>query len=454
MTEKTAEVLAALLKAPSKRLRDVAAEVCEGLDEREREKVVSESRDFMKRVAKPSKKSDDPLEAPPFLIDRLSFAWTLLRQIDHRIRNFTLPSPPKPASRFQAPPDADSFQREAVVADLADTFFDGTLASPLRTALFGLLGVGDKGEFLVLYRTFLKSNKLRKLELNILRADGSLIEPNVKRLIRWIVRRLNMRYVDVVEGEGVTHFSFAMEQAFGQFLEYAGLKKDHPACSKLKQLVDDELTEWLQYGCLDGAAIPESRSEHLALIKAFQEANILKERVHFAATPADPIKDRRIADLEAELAKAHEEIRSLTAQLAAAKTAPLPASAKPIEADAVGEDRTPQAVRDICKAIESKYPLDTLSDAQHSDDPMLSLRSVLGHLFFVLRRQGLTSYPTEDTFDLPYEKVGLYECLGFEVKSGQTRSAEVVQRGWAIKAEGRLLPIRRAQVRLSDDSAT
>jgi hypothetical protein len=454
VTEKTPEVLAALLKAPSKRLRDVAAEVCEGLDEREREKVVSESRDFMKRVAKPSKKSDDPLEAPPFLIDRLTFAWTLLRQVDVRIRGFTLPTPPKPANRFQAPPDADSFQREAVVAELSGAFFDGTLPDPIRSTLFDLLSVGDKGEFLVLYRTFLKSSKPRKLGINILRADGTLIEPNAKRLIRWSVRRLNMRYVDVIEGEGVIHFSFAMELVFGQFLEYSGLKRDHPACNKLKELVNDELTEWLQYGCLDGSAIPESRPEHLALIKAFQEANNLKERVHFAATTVDPIKDRRIAELEAELAKAHEEIRSLTAQVSAATAAAQPASAKPVESDQAGEDRTAQAVRDICKAIESKYPLDTLSDAQHSDDPMLSLRSVLGHLFFVLRRQGLTSYPTEDTFDLPYEKVGLYECLDFEVKSGETRSAEVVQRGWAIKTGGQLLPIRRAQVRLSDDSAT
>jgi len=454
VTEKTPEVLAALLKAPSKRLRDVAAEVCEGLDEREREKVVSESREFMKRVAKPSKKSDDPLEAPPFLIDRLSFAWTLLRQIDVQIRSFTLPSPPKPANRFQAPPDADSFQREAVVADLANTFFDGALADPLRTTLFGLLSVGDKGEFLVLYRTFLKNTKPRKLELNILRADGTLIEPNAKRLIRWIVRRLSMRYVDVVEGEGVTHCSFAMEQVFGQFLECAGLKKDHPACSKLKELVNDGLTEWLQYGCLDGAAIPESRPEHLALIKAFQEANTLKERVHFAATTADPIKDRRIAELEAELAKAHEEIRSLTAQVSAAKAAPQPASAKPIEADAAGEDRTAQAVRDICKAIESKYPLDTLSDAQHSDDPMLSLRSVLGHLFFVLRRQGLTPYPTEESFHLAYGEAGLFECLEFDLKPGDSREVEVIRRGWAIKAGGRLLPIRRALIRLSNLSST
>ena len=104
----------------------------------------------------------------------------------------------------------------------------------------------------------------------------------------------------------------------------------------------------------------------------------------------------------------------------------------------------------MCKAIESKYPLDKLADAQHSDDPMLSLKSVLSHLFFVLRRQGLTAYPTEDAFDLPYEKAGLFECLSFEVPPGESRQIEVVQRGWAIKSGDRLLPIRRAQVRIAE----
>ena len=81
---------------------------------------------------------------------------------------------------------------------------------------------------------------------------------------------------------------------------------------------------------------------------------------------------------------------------------------------------------------------------------MLSLKSVLSHFFFVLRRQGLTSYPTEDVFDLPYEKAGLFECLSFEVPHGESRQVEVVQRGWAIKSGDRLLPIRRAQVRIAE----
>jgi hypothetical protein len=83
---------------------------------------------------------------------------------------------------------------------------------------------------------------------------------------------------------------------------------------------------------------------------------------------------------------------------------------------------------------------------------MLSLKSVLSHFFFVLRRQGLTSYPTEDVFDLSYEKAGLFECLGFEVPPGESRPVEVVQRGWAIKSGDRLLPIRRAQVRIAEHS--
>ena len=64
----------------------------------------------------------------------------------------------------------------------------------------------------------------------------------------------------------------------------------------------------------------------------------------------------------------------------------------------------------------------------------------------VVRAGGLIAYPTEDRFELSYEKSGLYECEGFEVKPGQVVVVTVARHGWALQAKDRLLPIRRARV--------
>ena len=449
MTDYVHAALAALLTSPTKRLRDVVQSVCAAEDDRTRSEVVSQAREAMKKVAwtsvRQSERRDEPL---PLLVDRLSFAWSLLRQADGQIRRTVLPKPPKTDSPTGKVINADEFHRGLLIADLSDNLLGNPLGAPLQAALLELLGVDERGQFLLLYHTFLKANTPKKLGINVVQADGTLSDRNTRRLIRWIIRKLNMKYVDVVDGAMVTHVPFLMEETLRQFYEWSGLRKEACDSGRIKDLVAEEISTWLAYSCLDGDSLPESAADQAALIKVFQKDNKLTDRVHSAPPQADPIKDRRIADLEAELVKAHDEIRTLSTHTTSAQP---PASVGSHEVASGRDDTTAQAVRDVCKAIESKYPLDKLSDAQHSDDPMLSLKSVVSHLFFVLRRQGLTSYPTEDAFDLSYEKAGLFECLGFEVPPGELREVEVVQRGWAIKAGDRLLPIRRAQVRIAED---
>lgn len=452
MNDHVQSVLASILTNPTKRLRDVVDSVCAAEDDRLRSEVVSQAREAMRQFAStPFRQTDGFTEPPPVLLDRLSFAWSFLKQADTRLRTAKLTKPPKPTSPLQVPPSVEEFQRGILFEELSTGLVGGPMAATLQAALFELLGVGEKGQFLVIYGTFLRATTPKKVGLNILQADGVLSDRNASRLIRWIIRKLNMRYVDIGDGGVTTNVPFLMEEVGKQFFEWAGLKKDPTESGRVKDLIAEGITSWLTYSCLDGEAAPQSPADLATLVKAFQKENKLTAKVHSAPTQPDPIKDRKIADLEANLARAHEEIRELQAQRAKAKPDP----AEPVSDSTAGRDEaTPQVLRDFCKAIESKYPLDKLSDAQHSDDPMLSLKSVLSHLFFVLRRQGLTAYPTEDGFDLAYEKAGLFDCLDFEVRAGETRAAEVVQRGWAIKCGDRLLPIRRAQVRLSDDSAT
>jgi len=435
------ETLALILTSPTQRLREAVQTACAADGDRSRSDVLTQARDAMKAIAStPFRQVEGGNEPPPLLIDRLSFAWSLLKRADSVIRGTALTKPPKPISTLQPPPNQDEHHRGLIIKEMSTNLVDGPLEAPLQTALFELLGVGDKGQFLLLYNTFLKANGPKKLGLNVVQADGSLSTPNARRLARWIVRKLNMKYVDFVDGTLITHVPFLMEQVYRDFYEWSGARKDACDPRRIKDIIADEITSWLTYSCLDGDLLPESAADQAVLVRVFHKDNRLNDRVHSAPPLADPIKDRRIAELEAELAAAHEAIRNRDSE-----------SAKPLPPDAEGDrSATAQVVRDVCKAIESKYPLDKLSDAQHSDDPMLSLRSVLSHLFFVLRRQGLTAYPTEDTFELAYEKAGLFECLSFEVPPDESRHVEVVQRGWAIKSANRLLPIRRAQVRMTE----
>ena len=449
MTDHVQAALAAILTNPTRRLREVVRTACATEDDRTQSEVFSQTREIMKDVAStPFRQIEGGNEPPPLLIDRLSFAWTLLKKADSQIRQTTRPKPPQPAGRFQAAPKAGELLHKQLIEDLSTNLLGQPLGAPLQTTLLELLGVEEKGQFLLHYYDFLKAREPKKLDLNVMQSDGSLSDRNARRLLRWIIRKLDMKYVDFVDGAMVTHVPFLMEAICRQFYEWSGVRKEACDSGRIKDLVAEEITVWLSYSCLDGDATPESPADLSALIKVFHKDNKLSDRVHSAPPQADPIKDRRIADLEGELTKAHAEIRTLESKLSEAQPTPSPSLREP---SASRDDTNAQAVRDVCKAIESKYPLDKLSDAQHSDDPMLSLKSVLSHLFFVLRRQGLAAYPTEDTFDLPYEKAGLFECLSFEVPPGESRPVEVVHRGWAIKSGDRLLPIRRAQVRIAED---
>ena len=128
--------------------------------------------------------------------------------------------------------------------------------------------------------------------------------------------------------------------------------------------------------------------------------------------------------------------------------APQPASSAPVaevpqpEPDIAGFAE----LREVLKTIDSKYAFDTLNAVQLGEETHLTLRSFAAHLLYALRKRGFSEYPKEEIFTLSYEASGLYECEGFEVPAGSSFPVKVTRKGWALKARGRWLPVRRARV--------
>ena len=447
-------VLSQVMSDPTRRLHDIITEIdglsqADNKQQSDRDIIRDAAREVIKKiVTSPFKEAQDGSEPAPLLIDRLSFSWNMCTEAEKILKKTTPTKPKSTSSKSPTAKDQIKPIHKQLRSELEAQLLDFPVGPKLMRELLSRLNAGEQGEFLEHYRDFLKATKPRKLHFVIVRDDRSLHEANVSRLITWIIAKSKIKYVDTKEAETVTHMVFLTEKVQEQFYAWTGLKKDFGGSAQITDAVADEITKWLTYSCLEGDSLPASASEQEMLVKAFQKDNGLKELVHAPPPLADPIKDRQIADLESKLAKAYELIRTGEQDSADTNQQPDPKLAS----DGGKVEATAQAVRDLCKGIESKYPLEKLSDAQHSDDPMLSLKNVISHLFFVLRRQGLTAYPTEDIFELSYENSGLYECLGFEVPPGETRQAETVQRGWAIKMGDSILPIRRAKLRLSEQA--
>ena len=174
----------------------------------------------------------------------------------------------------------------------------------------------------------------------------------------------------------------------------------------------------------------------------FLKHNELDTKLHIHRAGSGAPRDDRIAELELRIQQYAEENRSLEDKLKAAQAAPS------VVADiSMPVDTAPfTELREALRTIDSKYSFDTLNSVQLGGESHLTLRSFVANLFYSLRKRGFGEYPKDETFDLPYEASGLYECEGFEVQPGGSDRVKVVRRGWALHSRGRVLPIRRARV--------
>ena len=167
-----------------------------------------------------------------------------------------------------------------------------------------------------------------------------------------------------------------------------------------------------------------------------------KLHIHRINTGAEP--DRRVQQLEATIRQYADENRALEERLRILEASPVQRSSPPIEAESDNAAFT--ELREVLKTIDAKYAFDTLSAVQLGEDTHLTLRSFASHLFYALRKRGFSEYPKEDRFTLTYEASGLYDCEGFEIPPGKSALVKVTRKGWALKARGGWLPVRRARV--------
>jgi hypothetical protein len=106
-------------------------------------------------------------------------------------------------------------------------------------------------------------------------------------------------------------------------------------------------------------------------------------------------------------------------------------------------------LRGLLILVDEKYSLESLNElvvAGQELEPPVTLRQFVSHLFFALRKRGLSHYPDRDEFDLSYNDSALYDCLGFEVSPGSTVRVAVRSKGWALRNGRTLIPVRRARV--------
>ena len=97
-----------------------------------------------------------------------------------------------------------------------------------------------------------------------------------------------------------------------------------------------------------------------------------------------------------------------------------------VPAPPVGRD-----LREVLASIDSKYPFDSLRSTLHGNDELVTLKGLIGQLFFALNKVGFAQYPDRDEFDLHYEQSGLYECHGFEIPPSSFLRVRVEKKGWA-----------------------
>lgn len=389
----------------------------------------------------------------PSFADRMTVCWQLLFACDQVVKKLKPQEvPTRPGVAWLS-------------AALAPTL-GAPLGQPLVASLMDRLRLGADGEFLKHYCAFFKMLQVKALQRGRSKPPAkastlppplsgkSLTEDGLRRVAWWLIRARRERYVEFLPAPEPpylhVHFGHVVREVHRELVGLCGGESIGGVDSR--GIAEQEVNAWLRYGGLDigepGATNDADQSPDGVrdLVRAFSESNRLTQRLVVAAEErapaADPELEAQLRQYATENRALEERIRALEAQLMASSEPPTasqaPHSASLLEAGS--------ELRELVRLIDAKYSLDVLKSIQLGTESPLTLRSFVSHLLFALTKKGLVAYPTEDRFELSYEKSGLYECEGFEVKPGETLSVTVVRRGWALQAKDRLLPVRRARV--------
>ena len=272
-------------------------------------------------------------------------------------------------------------------------------------------------------------------------------------------RKNRYKYVEPDKEQGrVIHFS-ALIQDVDEELKRWCKEQDLKQFPEVKEEIENQINAWLEYCCLDGEYLPHGLLDQVELAKCFIKGNNLKSKIRYQVVSQDPKENKKIIELESEVSKYADENRSLEKQLETLKkeidhlvkkAKSADKKKKKITVNETSDESIDEMARDFLeylKIINSKYSFDILRSIQLGDERTVTIKNFLGHFFYGLRKKGLVSYPTENEFELSYEKSGLYVCLGFEIAPNTAETVKTEKQGWAIRKGDRLYPIDKALVK-------
>lgn len=376
----------------------------------------------------------------PILLDRLIFVWTLLRQAENCIKTYKGELP-----RILQPENLrDIFSKLLPVAP-KDCFIQRICRS---------LGLEEDGRYLLVFRETIIPKKPDRLNLQFFNKTGEVNWDNVNRLILWLIRRRRDRYVDIdKEGMVLVHFPYLSSEIHREIQQWIGTRISESHL--LKEKIENQINRWLDYSCIQGEAKNDDETTK-EIIKNFSKINLLSTKLVVQEFYRDPHDEEKIREFEkisnqyADENKALEEInKKLEEELRQLKQKISKENGENLPEESVQSLlESPEEIRDLLKMIDSKYSFDVLQEIQLGGEQIITMKNFLGHLFYTLRKKGFSPYPNEEKFDLPYEQSGLYDCLEFEVSPSESKRVNVVKKGWALKQRDRILPVRKAQVRL------
>jgi hypothetical protein len=445
------KLLAALLRQPSKTLVESATEAFPSYLPQERLEIVSAVRRIV-ADALGVRLKDEGLRPAPLLKDRLSFCWKMLKDADACVRRAN-----PDLSLGWAIKERDV---QEVFADMfpPEVFHFETIEMDLLGEICSLLDLERDGRYLKSYREFLKRKKAGPIG-SPLRFFQENNEPNtshLRRVIWWLLRNHKTRFIDGSETPPRIHTEYVVKHIRKDMIELCGSRIQQ--WPPLIEEIENAFNRWLTYSCLDVEVAPEDEGEKAELVALFSKINKLTTALHVENAPvANTAQQVQIRELELAVERYAAENKLLEDKLAKlqqpvhskdkAQTAPDEPLEPEVKSKTLG---SPPELREVLRLIDAKYSLDVLQGLQFENESPLTLKNFLVHLFYVLRKNGLMQYPSDEEFDLSYADSGLYRCNGFEVPPDTTIRVKLIRKGWGILQRNRLFPVRLAQVQPAD----
>lgn len=432
--------LAAMMRFPEKSLIALLQERFPARDNSFYGVAIRHAREAISRLLDGPLRAAAGSDSTPILLDRVSFTWKLLRQADVLVRKL---------KKAELPECTDMSHVSRAFINLLPQPLQ-PLEPPLVNAVAEWLRLGPDGRFLYHYWCFRRGTPMRlPAPFNDVakRKDVHLL----RTVIWWCLRNRKEEFIEAPPNETPrVEYDFVVRQISGELKRCCG--------NEIEQFpgvdghIEYELDEWLKYSRLD----PSSGDLDPEFAKAFIKHNGLDRklvRMHQPAPAGAAGNSEQVRQLEAtvqqyadEIRDLEERLRGLQSALDASKFAQNQAPPSPQPGQPEPEIATFLELREVLKTVDSKYAFDTLHAVQLGEETHLTFRSFAAHLFYALRKRGFSEYPKDESFDLTYESSGLYECEGFEVQPGSSIPVRVTRRGWALKARGHWLPVRRARV--------